>query len=248
MNRPFALPELAARRQGEIGTSVLRVEDPRLLLGQGRFVADLHSEGQLHCVFVRSSHAHAAIERIDATQALVQPAVGRRHDRPRHGGGDRVGPRPCLWAIRSHDGSPMAEPPRWALARERVRHVGEPIAVVIAETVAQALEAAEAVNVDYGAVASGGRVPAAAMEAPAPRLHGGRPAKRVLPLVPGDKLAVEQQLRSASHVTAIVSSSNNRLVGAAIEPRAVAGGGCRGEGLILYNSTQVPHHNSSLRN
>ena len=138
MNRPLALPEPTARRHGEIGTSVLRIEDPRLLLGQGRFVADLHLEGQLHCVFVRSPHAHAVIERIDATPALIPPgvvAVMTGADMA----ADRVGPMTCLWAIRSHDGSPMAEPPRWALARDRVRHVGEPVAVVIAETVAQAI-------------------------------------------------------------------------------------------------------------
>jgi carbon-monoxide dehydrogenase large subunit len=136
-------------------------------------VADLHSEGQLHCVFVRSPHAHAAIEKIDATQALMQPgvvAVLTGADMA----ADRVGPMTCLWAIRSHDGSAMAEPPRWALARERVRHVGEPIAVIIAETSEQALAAAEAVSVEYAALPA--VVDArAAMEAPAPQLHEAAP-------------------------------------------------------------------------
>jgi carbon-monoxide dehydrogenase large subunit len=238
MNRPFALPEPATRRPGEIGTSVLRVEDPRLLLGQGRFVADLHSQGQLHCVFVRSPHAHAAIEKIDATQALIQPGVVAVLT-----GGDmaedRVGPMTCLWAIRSHDGTAMAEPPRWALARERVRHVGEPIAVVIAETSAQAIEAAEAVSVEYASLPA--VVDArAAMQAPAPQLHEAAPQNVCFRWSRGDKLAVEQQLRSASHVTS-VELINNRLVGAATEPRAVLAVPA-GDGLILYSSTQVPHH------
>ena len=238
MNRPFALPEPAARRPGEIGTSVLRVEDPRLLLGQGRFVADLHSEGQLHCVFVRSPHAHAAIEKIDATRALMQPGVVAVLT----GGdmaADRVGPMTCLWAIRSHDGSAMAEPPRWALARERVRHVGEPIAVVIAETSEQAIEAAEAVSVEYAPLPA--VVDArAAMAAQAPQLHEAAPQNVCFRWSRGDKLAVEQQLRSASHVTS-VELVNNRLVGAAIEPRAVLAVPA-GDGLVLYSSTQVPHH------
>jgi carbon-monoxide dehydrogenase large subunit len=238
MNRPFALPELAARRHGEIGTSVLRVEDPRLLLGQSRFVADLHSEGQLHCVFVRSSHAHAAIEKVDTTQALMVPGVVAIMT----GGdmaADRVGPMTCLWAIRSHDGSPMAEPPRWALARERVRHVGEAIAVVTAETSEQALEAAEAVSVEYAPLPA--VVDArAAIEGPAPQLHEAAARNVCFRWSRGNKLAVEQQLRSAGHVTSI-GLVNNRLIGAAIEPRAVLAVPA-GDGLILYSSTQVPHH------
>jgi aerobic carbon-monoxide dehydrogenase large subunit len=237
MNRPFALSEPAARRQGEIGTSVLRVEDPRLLLGQGRFVADLHSEGELHCVFVRSSHAHAVIDKIDVAQALIQPgvvAVFTGADMA----ADRIGPMACLWAIRSHDGSAMAEPPRWALARDRVRHVGEPIAVVIAETVAQALEAAEAVSVEYAPLPTA--VDArAAIEALAPQLHEAAPRNVCFRWHRGDQLAVEQQLRTASHVTSI-ELINNRLIGAAIEPRAVVAVPAR-DGLVLYSSTQVPH-------
>ena len=238
MNRPFAFSDTAARSHGEIGTSVLRVEDPRLLLGQGRFVADLQLEGQLHCVFVRSPHAHAVIDRIDATAALIQPgvvAVMTGADMA----ADRVGPMTCLWAIRSHDGSAMAEPPRWALARDKVRHVGEAVAVVIAETAAQALDAAEAVVVEFAPLSA--VVDArAAMSAEAPQLHEAAARNVCFRWQRGDKAAVEQQLRSAAHVISI-DLVNNRLVGAAIEPRAVLAAPA-GDGLILYSSTQVPHH------
>jgi hypothetical protein len=120
-----------------------------------------------------------------------------------------------------------------------VRHVVEPIAVVIAETSAQAIEAAEAVSVEYASLPA--VVDArAAMQAPAPQLHEAAPQNVCFRWSRGDKLAVEQQLRSANHVTS-VELINNRLVGAAIEPRAVLAVPA-GDGLILYSSTQVPHH------
>ena len=138
----------AVDRSEGIGAAIRRREDPRLLTGRGRFVDDLALPGALHCAFVRSPHAHARLAGIDVAPAARMPgvvAVLTGADTA----ADGVGPMQSLWRIRSRDGRPMAEPPRWALARERVRHVGEPVALVVAESAAAAHDAAGAVAADY---------------------------------------------------------------------------------------------------
>src|SRR5919204_3239552 len=137
----------SARNPQGIGVPLRRVEDRRFLTGRGRFVADIDFSGALACVLVRSPHAHAAIRRIEASDALALPgvvAVFTGTDMV----ADGTAPMRPLWVIRSRDGPPMAEPPRFALAREKVRHVGEPVAAGLAESVAQALEAADRVSVE----------------------------------------------------------------------------------------------------
>ena len=220
-----------------IGAPVPRVEDVRFLLGQGRYVADLHVPGVLHCAFLRSSRAHASIGRLDTQQALKLPgviAVLTGADLA----ADRVGPMLSLWAIRSHDGSPMVEPTRWALARDKVRHVGEPIAVAIAQTIEQALDAAAAIHVEYAElpVVTDARAAAAAG---APQLHAAATGNVCFRWRRGDELAVRRQMNAAAHVIS-VELVNNRLVGSAIEPRAVVAIPAN-QGLWLYSSTQVPH-------
>ena len=138
----------APGNEGGIGAAVRRVEDRRFLTGRGRFVADLALPGELHCTFVRSPHAHARLRGIDTRRAAAMPGValvltgadlaadGVREMRP-------------LWIIRSRDGKPMAEPPRLPLAHGTVRHVGEAVALVVAATREQALDAAESIAVDY---------------------------------------------------------------------------------------------------
>src|SRR5712675_1220715 len=131
-----------------IGAPLRRLEDRRFLLGRGRFVADIELPGALHCAFVRSPHAHARIRAIDTAAATASPgvvAVFTGADMA----ADGVLPMRPLWIIRSRDGSEMRQPPRYALAREAVRHVGEPVAAVIAETREQAADAAERVTIDY---------------------------------------------------------------------------------------------------
>jgi carbon-monoxide dehydrogenase large subunit len=194
----------------------------------------------LHCVLVRSPHAHAHIRNIDATRASGMPGVvsvlsGTDME------ADKVGPMAPLWAIRSADGKPMAEPPRWALARGSVRHVGEAVAAVVAETRAQAQDAAEAVQVDYETlpVVTDGR---AALTNDAPQLHETAPGNVCFRWVRGDESAVRQAFERAAHVVG-VELVNNRLIGAAIEPRAVlADADPAGNKLTLYVATQVPHH------
>ena len=217
-----------------------RVEDPRLLRGGGRFVSDLRLPGELHCVLVRSPHAHAAIRKVDVARAAAQPGVVAALTGAAMAA-DGVGPMAPLWAIRSHDGRPMAEPPRFALARDRVRHVGEPIAAIIAETQAQAQDAAEQVAVDFDPL------PAvvdmrAAVASDAPLLHDSAPGNICFRWARGDEAAVRHAMGSAPHVTRL-ELINNRLAGAALEPRAVlAAQEVGGEKLTLYVATQVPHH------
>jgi aerobic carbon-monoxide dehydrogenase large subunit len=210
------------------------------LRGGGRFVADIAVPGELHCVIVRSPHAHAHIRAIDAAPAARMPgivAVLTGADMA----ADGVGRMAPLWAVRSADGRPMAEPPRWALARNTVRHVGEPIAAVIAETREQAADAAEAVAIDFAPLPA--LTDARAALAPgAVQLHEAAPGNVCFRWERGDDAATRQAFASAAHVVRLDLVSN-RLIGAAIEPRAVlATTGDAGDKLTLYCATQVPHH------
>src|SRR4051812_11869363 len=154
---------------------------------------------------------------------------------------NQIGPMRPLWAIRSFDGTPMPEPPRWALAREKVRHVGEPIAVVIAALLPDALDAAEKVAVDYQKL-SAVTDSRAALSAGAPALHACAPGNICFRWQRGDQNAVEQAFRTAKHISKI-EVTNNRLIGVALEPRAViAAGDPASEKLTVYTATQVPHH------
>jgi aerobic carbon-monoxide dehydrogenase large subunit len=221
-----------------IGVPLRRVEDRRFLTGRGRFVADVELSGALACALVRSPHAHAAIRRIDISAALASSgvvAVLTGADMA----ADGMAPMRPLWVIRSREGSPMAEPPRFALAREKVRHVGEPVAAVIAETPTQALDAAERVEVGYEPLAAVTDA-RAAQAAHAPQLHVCAPGNVCFRWTRGDEAAVRAAFGSASHVVAI-DLVNNRLVGAALEPRAALAEP-QSEKLTLYTSTQAPHH------
>ena len=140
-----------------IGQSVSRFEDPRLLRGEGRYINDLVVPGQVHLVLLRSPHAHAKIVSIDATAALAAPGVlgvFTVADLERDG----VGTTAPTFKRSRPDGSPMFWRPHPGLAKEKVRHVGEPVAAVVAETVAQAKDAADLVEVEYDALPVDGAV------------------------------------------------------------------------------------------
>ena len=216
----------------------MRVEDPKFLRGQGCYVADITLPGELHCVLVRSPHAHARIRQIDSSKAAASPGVAAVFTGADMAA-DKVGPMAPLWAIATSDGKPMAEPPRWALARGTVRHVGEAVAAVIAETRAQAEHAADLLLIDYEPlpVVVDGR---AAMDKGAPQLHEAAPGNVCFRFARGDEAAVRKAFDRAAHVVRL-DLANNRLIGAAIEPRAVLADGGVGK-LTLYSSTQVPHH------
>ena len=228
-----------AAREG-IGVPVRRVEDARFLTGTGRYVSDLHIPDALHAVFVRSMHAHARIRGID-TRAAAQSAGVIAVFTGADMAADGVGPMRAMWAIKAPDGTPMAEPHRFALARETVRHVGEPLAIVIAATLTEAQDAAELVDIDYEPLATVTDGPLA-MLPDMPQLHDIAPSNICFHWVRGDEAKVATGFADAAHVVAL-DLVNHRIGGAAIEPRAVTAAPPSGfDKLTLYSSTQVPHH------
>ena len=136
-----------------IGASVLRKEDRRFLVGRGTYVADIKRPNMTFGVFVRSPHAHARIRAIDLTAAIALPGVVAvlTGDDIKH---DGVGGIPCGWCVTGKNGVPMKEPLHPALAQGKVRHVGDAVAFVIADTLADARHAAAAVAVEYEALPS----------------------------------------------------------------------------------------------
>ena len=221
-----------------IGASVLRLEDKRFLTGRGNYVSDRDVPGALHCRFVRSDHAHAEILDIETSAARAVPGVAAVLTGADMAA-DGIGSMPCLWKIPTRDGTPMAEPPRWALARSRVRHVGEPVAAVLAESQAAADDAAELVEIRYGSLpaAIGSRDALGAESA----LHEEAPGNVCYVWSRGDEAAVARALESAAR-TVEIDIYNNRIAGAALEPRAaiatydpIAGA------VTLYDTTQAVH-------
>ena len=202
-------------REQQVGRSVRRLEDGRFLTGRGRYVADLDAAGCLHGYFLRSPHAHARIERIDLTRAGSLPGV--------HGvytaadlAADGLGPLPCMAAVK-----PLIVPPRPALAEGRVRHVGDPVAFVVADSEDIAREAAEAIEIDYDPLPSvvDGR---AALAPRAPEVWPEAPGNCAYRVERGDGEAVARALEEATHVVEI-DVMNNRIVVAPLEPRAGVG-------------------------
>jgi len=128
-----------------IGAPVRRKEDFRFLTGAGNYTDVINRPGQLHAYIQRSPHAHAEIAGIETKNASAAPGVVAVFT----GTDLQIGGLPCGWLVNSKDGSPMVEPPHPVLAQGKVRHVGDPVAVVIAETLEQAKDAAELVEVSY---------------------------------------------------------------------------------------------------
>ena len=203
-----------------IGQSVRRREDPRLLRGRGRYFDDLTLAHQVWAVIVRSPHAHADIRGVDTHEALAQPGVravltGADYD------ADGLGSIPSMAPFRKRDGSPMYLPHRPAVAIDRVRHVGQPVAVVVADTLEQASDAAERVAVDYAprpAVVSA----RAAHEPDAPRLYDDCPDNEAFYYEAGNAAAVEAAFAAADHVVE-QHMVINRVTANPLEPRGVIG-------------------------
>lgn len=225
--------------QGSIGDAVLRKEDRKLLLGNGRFVDDIHVPGELHAIFVRSPHAHADISSIDVSAASSLPGIvdiltGADME------ADGIGSIPFMWIMNNSDGSPMNQPKRWGLARDRVRHVGEPVAVVIGDTAAAATDAADAVVVDYAprpAVVDS----RAALAPAAPRLHDDAPGNEIYTFGRGNADAADAAIAGAAHVIDL-EIVNNRIACAAVETRACLAIPDIASGAVtLYDATQAPH-------
>ena len=222
-----------------IGSRVLRKEDYRFLTGSGQYTDDIAIPGQAYACFVRSPHAHARMRSIDKAKALQSTgvlAVFTGEDLAQA----KVGGLPCGWLITGADGQPMKEPPHPCLAQGKVRHVGDPVAVVIAETPDAARDAAECIAVDYEMLPS--VVDAAkARAAGAAVLHDIAPDNTCYIWALGDKSAVDQAFSSAAHVTRL-EFINNRLIPNAIEPRAAIGQYSRADGsYTLHVASQNPH-------
>jgi aerobic carbon-monoxide dehydrogenase large subunit len=222
-----------------IGAAVRRREDFRFITGRGQYTGDIDRPGQSHVHFLRSPHAHAGIKAIDTKAAAAMPgvlAVLTGADLAT----DKIGDLVCGWMIHSKDGSPMKMAPHPAIARDKACFAGEPVAVVIAETLEAARDAADEVKVDYD-VLEAVVDPAKAQRNDAPQIHEIAPANTVYQWHLGDAKAVDQAFRSAAHVTKL-EIVNNRLVPNAMEPRAAIGDYDAGtSSFTLWNTTQNPH-------
>jgi carbon-monoxide dehydrogenase large subunit len=200
-----------------IGDSVRRVEDPRLLTGGGRYTDDTRLGAPPARAYVlRSPHAHADIKSIDATTAKKAPGVllvFTGEDVKKAGFGDV----PCLVPLANRDGTPRGETPRPMLALDRVRHVGDPVALVVAETLEQAKDAAELIEVDYAARAHVVGTWEAAQPG-APLVHDGIKDNIVFDWEMGDRARTESAFAKADRVVTL-KLVNQRLVVNSMEPR-----------------------------
>ena len=222
-----------------IGESLRRKEDYRFLTGAGQYTDDIVLANIAQCFFVRSPHAHAKIRSIDKTAALAAPGVIGILD-GQDVAADKINGLPCGWLITSTNGEPMKEPPHPILAFEKVRYVGDHVAMVVAETYEQARNAAELVMVDYEPLAA--VVDVRDAQAPgAPVIHDIATNNQCYKWAIGDKAAVDATFANAAHVTKI-DLVNNRLAPNPMEPRAAIGHYNRaGDDYTLYVSNQNPH-------
>jgi aerobic carbon-monoxide dehydrogenase large subunit len=223
-----------------IGARVVRKEDRRFITGAGRYTDDMVVPGMKHAAFVRSPHAHAEIKKINLKAAEAMPGViavltGKELKN------DGIGNIICGWMIHSKDGTPMKMGAWSPLAVDRVRYVGDAVVIVIAETKAQARDAAEAVDITYKVLPA--VVDAAeALQAGAPQLHPEAPDNLIFDWAIGSgEEAVDKAFAGAAHVTHM-TIRNNRLVPNAMEPRAALGHYDRGEDhFTLWTTSQNPH-------
>ncbi len=222
-----------------IGARVQRKEDFRFITGKGQYTDDVNCYGQAHAVFLRSPHAHADIVsiKLDAARDMAGVVDIFTGDDL---AADKIGGLICGWMIHSKDGSPMKAGAHPALAQGKVRYVGDHVAVVIAETQAQARDAMEKIEVDYKVLSPVVSM-ADAVRAGAPVLHDVAPHNIVYNWSLGDEAAADAAFATAAHVTKL-DIINNRLVPNAMEPRAAVGDYNSGSGgFTLYTTSQNPH-------
>ena len=213
-----------------------RIEDPRLLKGNGRYTDDIALPGAAHGYVLRSPHAAARIRSIDTAPALAVPgvlAVITAKEWKEEG----LGEIPCIIPLKNRDGSDRANTPRGALAEDRVRHVGDPVAFIVAETPQAAKDGAEAVVVDYELLPSVTDL-AAAHQPGAPLVWDHIPNNIAFDWEAGDRAKTDELFARAAHVTRL-TVVNNRVVVASMEGRAAAAeyDGAQGK-FTLYAGTQ----------
>jgi carbon-monoxide dehydrogenase large subunit len=223
----------------QIGTPVRRREDYRFLTGQGTYTDDINRPHQLYAFILRSPHASARIGGIDTSAAAKAAGVVAVYTGADLAA-DGIGGLPCGWQIHSKDGSPMKEPPHPVLAVDRVRHVGDPVAVVIADTLGRARDAAELVKIDY-VVEPAVTDTVEALKPGAPLVFADVPGNICYDWHLGDPAAIDAALAKAARVVKL-DLTNNRLVPNAMEPRAAIGDFDRATGEhTLYTTSQNPH-------
>ncbi|WP_101067865.1 xanthine dehydrogenase family protein molybdopterin-binding subunit [Roseovarius salinarum] len=226
-------------KDATIGAGDKRREDVRFLTGTGNYTDDINLNGQAYVHFLRSDVAHGRLNRVDTSAAETMPGVLRVFT-----GADfaEVGGLPCGWQVTDRHGQPMQEPAHPVLAQAKVRHVGDPIAAVVAETREQARDAAEVIELDIE------ELPAvvdmkAALDGDAPKVHDELENNLCYDwgFVEDNKAAVDAAFEAAAHVTTL-ELVNNRLVANAMEPRVAVGDFNRATGdSTLYTTSQNPH-------
>ena len=222
-----------------IGASSKRREDIRFLTGEGNYTDDINVNGQAYVYFLRSDVAHGTLYSVDTSAAESMPGVVKIFT-----GADfeAVGSIPCGWQVTDKHGEVMQEPRHPVLAHGKVRHVGEPIAAVVADTLEQARDAAEAIVLDIT------HLPAVinmkdAVKAGAPKVHDDLTSNLCYDwgFVEENKAAVDAAFEAAHHVTTL-ELVNNRLVANPMEPRVAVGDYSRGTGdHTLFTTSQNPH-------
>ena len=222
-----------------IGASVKRKEDRRFLMGKGQYTDDIVLPDQTYAVFVRSPHGHATIAKIEATAARAVPgvlAVLTGDDVA----ADGLGGIPCGWAVKNKDGSSMVEPPHPALAQGTARHVGDPVAMVVATSKQAAKAAAALVDVDYDVLPAAGTL-AAAIADGAPQVWPEAKGNLCFDWHIGDANAVELAFAKAATIIEL-EVTNNRVAPNAMEPRAAIGHyEAATDHYTLWTTSQNPH-------
>jgi carbon-monoxide dehydrogenase large subunit len=220
-----------------IGKSVLRKEDQRFITGKGRYTGDIDLRGQTYGYFVRSPYAHAVVGEIDTSEAesmsgVVAVLTGKQVAE------DELGGLPCGWMIHSKDGGEMKQPLHPVMAATKVNYVGEPVALVVAESFDEAKNAAEHVSVIYEELPA---VVSTAAAQSAPDIYTEAPGNTCYQWELGEKEATDAAIEGAAHVTRY-TLTNNRLIPNALEPRAaIADFNTGTEELTLYTTSQNPH-------
>ena len=222
-----------------VGVSVRRKEDNRFLIGKGNYTDDINLVGQTHAVFVRSPHAHATINSIDTSEAAASDgviAIFTGDDLA----ADGIGPLICGVTVTSDDGDPHRAPVHSALAQGKVNYVGDHVAIVIAETLSQARDASEKVEVDYGVLSAVTDTSTAADDGQQ-QIHDIAPNNVCFNWPFGDKAAVDAAFEGAHKVSSL-ELINNRMVTNPMEPRAaIAEYNSGTEEITLQLTTQNPH-------
>ena len=220
-----------------IGQPVRRSEDPKLVRGEGCYADDFNRPGQIYAVIVRSREAHGILRAINTDAAKAMPGVLGIYTAADL---SAYGPLKCNMPLKSCDGSPIRYTPRTALAGDKVRYVGDPVVCVVAETVAQAKDAAEAVAIDIDPMPVV-LTPSDAVKAGAPLVFDAVPNNIALDYHYGDAAKVAEAFAKAKHVTRL-ETSNQRMVVNAMEPRAAIGEyDTASDKWTLYSTSQGVH-------